>query len=243
MTHSRIDRRAARLSIALAAAAWLLAPPATRAAEPVKHVGIYVEPFYRSARNPADAPTVGTGKPYADLLASTKAADIAAARDMILAKPQLVTPMTMMVLAIRFYDVGMRDDAVFWFYAAKDRFIALVEVAEPNTPVLAQSNEAMHAFATLAGPIINGYAFCSIEKQKDIRAKALAWVESNPYEMVFNAQIPARAADRRAALERAIAHAKENAAKERAYLEDPKNVETFKVARARNDADAKFCWN
>ena len=30
--------------------------------------------------------------------------------------------MTMMVLAIRLYDVGLRDDAVFWFYAAKDRY-------------------------------------------------------------------------------------------------------------------------
>ena len=33
-----------------------------------------------------------------------------------------LTPMTIMVLAIRLYDVGLRDDAVFWFYAAKNRF-------------------------------------------------------------------------------------------------------------------------
>ena len=38
---------------------------------------------------------------------------------MIVAKPQVVTPMTMMVLAIRLYDVGLRDDAVFWFYASR----------------------------------------------------------------------------------------------------------------------------
>jgi hypothetical protein len=46
---------------------------------------------------------------------------------MIVAKPQVVTPMTMMVLAIRLYDVGLRDDAVFWFYASKDRFQTLTE--------------------------------------------------------------------------------------------------------------------
>ena len=35
-----------------------------------------------------------------------------------------------MVLAIRFYDVGLRDDAVFWFYAAKDRYLTLDEVVD-----------------------------------------------------------------------------------------------------------------
>jgi len=38
---------------------------------------------------------------------------------MIVARPEAVTPMTMMVLAIRLYDVGLRDDAVFWFYASR----------------------------------------------------------------------------------------------------------------------------
>ena len=47
-------------------------------------------------------------------LASNKRSDILAARDRILADPKVVTPMTMMVLAIRLYDVGLRDDAVFW---------------------------------------------------------------------------------------------------------------------------------
>ena len=37
--------------------------------------------------------------------------------------------MTLMVLAIRLYDVGgCRDDAVFWFYAAENRYLTLEDV-------------------------------------------------------------------------------------------------------------------
>ena len=38
--------------------------------------------------------------------------------------------MTMMVLAIRLYDVGLRDDAVFWFYVARARYITLEDVLD-----------------------------------------------------------------------------------------------------------------
>ncbi|MEI7806381.1 MAG: hypothetical protein WCI56_13745 [Hyphomicrobiales bacterium] len=226
----------------LAVAAALLFPVCAHAAEPVKQIVIEVQPFYRAARTANEAPQVGTGRPHAEKLASTKRNDILAVRDMIITDPKTVSPMTMMVLAIRLYDVGLRDDAVFWFYAAKDRFIALTEVALPNTPLLVQSNEAMSNFNTLAGAAINGYAFCNIAKQKEQRAKALAWVEANPYDAVFNEKIPARTSDRKAALVKAIENAKANAAKERAYLDDPKNLEAFNAGRKKNEMDSKFCW-
>ena len=72
--------------------------------------------------------------------------------------------MAMMVLAIRLYDVGLRDDAVFWFYAAKERYIVMSEVLDVKTQTLAQADDAMRSFASLAGPIINGYAFCDLAK-------------------------------------------------------------------------------
>jgi hypothetical protein len=227
----------------LAAAAMLMLPLSAFAAEPVKHVAIYVEPFYRAARNPGEAPQVGTGRPHAEKLASVKREDILAARDMIVANPQLVSPMTMMVLAIRLYDAGLRDDAVFWFYAAKDRYITLTDVMQPNTPLLAQSGDAMKNFNTLAGPVINGYAFCDLAKQKMQRAKALAWVEANPYGVVFSDKLPARTADRNSALAQAIANARANAAREAAYLENPQNAAEFSATRKKNEMDAKFCWN
>ena len=86
--------------------ALLLWPGAAFPAEPVRQIGIYVQPFYEAARAPGGKPQVAVGKQYNDLLGSTRREDILAARDMVVAKPALVTPMTMMVLAIRLYDVG-----------------------------------------------------------------------------------------------------------------------------------------
>jgi hypothetical protein len=108
------------------AIALLLWPGAALAAEPVRQIGIYVQPFYEAARTSGGGkPQVAVGKQYNDLLGSTRREDILAARDLVVAKPALVTPMTMMVLAIRLYDVGFRDDAVFWFYVAKERYIVM----------------------------------------------------------------------------------------------------------------------
>jgi hypothetical protein len=94
----------------------------------------------------------------------------------------------------------------------------------------------------LAGPIINGYAFCDLAKQQELHAKAVAWVESHPYEVMFMARLPALPGDRAENHKRALANAKERAAKERAYFADAKNVEAFYATRKRNDMDAKFCW-
>jgi hypothetical protein len=224
------------------AAALLAFPYSVLAAEPVRHVAIYVEPFYRSAPKPDAQPQVGVGKEYNALLGSNKRDDILAARDLITAAPKLVTPMTLMVLAIRLYDVGLRDDAVFWFYAAQARYIVMSEVLDVKTQMLAQAEDDMRSFTTLAGPVINGYAFCDLAKQKALHAKAVDWVESNPYEVMFMARAPALPGDRAENHKRAIANAKDRAAKERAYFDDAKNAEAFYATRKRNEADAKFCW-
>jgi len=217
------------------------APPAF-AAEPVKHAAIYVEPFYVAARTREEAPKVGVGGAYSGLLASTNLENILAVADMIRSKPALTTPMTMMVLAIRLYDMGKRDEAVFWFYAAKDRYFTLREVIVPDAPQLAQSADAMNSFNVLLGPIINGYAFCDVARQQVQRAKALDWVEAHPYQAVFLEQLAARQADRKALLAAAIAKARENAEKERAHLADPANLQALKDGRSKNETDSKYCW-
>lgn len=224
------------LALALAGAG-----PAS-AAEPVKHVAIHVEPFYVAAPTREAAPKVGVGGAYSALLASTNPENILAVADMIRSKPALTTPMTMMVLAIRLYDMGKRDDAVFWFYAAKDRYFTLREVITPDAPQLAQSADAMNSFNVLLGPIINGYAFCDVARQQALRSKALDWVEGHPYQAVYLEQLAARGADRKALLAAAVAKARENAEKERAHLADPANIQALKDGRAKNDMDSKFCW-
>jgi hypothetical protein len=69
----------------------------------------------RSGEGPDGTPSVAVGKTYDTLLASNRRDDIVRARDEINRNNSLVTPMTLMVLAIRLYDVGLRDDSVFWF--------------------------------------------------------------------------------------------------------------------------------
>ena len=87
---------------------------------------------------------------------------------------------------------------MFWFYAAKDRYLTLDEVVDVGAGGLAQVEDAVRNFSTLAGPIINGYAFCDIANQQAIRAKALDWVEQNPYEAIFMERLPPRRSDRTA---------------------------------------------
>ncbi|TMI99807.1 MAG: cytochrome-c oxidase [Alphaproteobacteria bacterium] len=215
---------------------------AAHGAEPVRHIGIHVQPYYEAAREAGGRPRVAVGRSYDALLSSAERDDILAARDLIQRDPKLVTPMTMMVLAIRLYDAGLRDDSVFWFYAAKDRYLTLDGVGDLAAAGLGQVIDAMQQFSSLAGPFINGYAFCDVENQKTIRVKALDWVENNPYGAIFMERIPAKDGDRRAALQRAVANVREMAGKERAYLSDPNNVAQMRDSRARNGTDEKFCW-
>ena len=229
-----------KMQLALAAA-LLVWPALANAAEPVQQIGIYVQPFYEAARMPAERPQVAVGKQYNELLSSNRREDILAARDLIVAKPAVVTPMVMMVLAIRLYDVGLRDDAVFWFYVAKERYIVMSDVLDVKTQALAQADDAVRSFATLAGPVINGYAFCDLAKQKDQHAKAVEWVAANPYEVMFMARAPALPGDRSENARRAVASARERAAKERAYFDDAKTREAYYATRKQNEADVKFC--
>lgn len=209
---------------------------------PVKHIGVYVLPYYQAAQTPEGRPNVAVAKKFDALLASSRQEDIIAVRDMIQAAPQLITPMTLMVLAIRLYDVGLRDDAVLWFYAAKDRYITLSDVLNVKSSGLTQVEASVRNFAGLAGPFINGYAFCDLAKQRELRMKALNWVEQNPYQVLFVEQLPAQPGDRAANLKRSLGDLRASAEKERQYFEDPKNVENFNKARKENQVDVKFCW-
>ncbi|MDX2202245.1 MAG: hypothetical protein NW223_05805 [Hyphomicrobiaceae bacterium] len=233
-----------RLAVFCATAVLALAAPQTsvRAAEPVKRIAVYVEPFYRAAGGPGGTPHVQVGATFDSLLRSNALADINAARDLVTAKPGLVSPMTLMVLAIRYYDLGARDDAVFWFYAAKDRMLSLLEVAEPGTPALAQASHAIAAFSQLAGPVVNGYAFCDIEQQARQRLAAFRWVEANPYQAIFLDRVPARGPDRKALLGKALSAIAAQIEKERAYLADPANRKRFREDRLSSETDSRYCW-
>jgi hypothetical protein len=111
-----------------------------------------------------------------------------------------------------------------------------------RAPSLAQVEDATRNFATLAGPVINGYAFCDLGNQRKLAERALRWTIDNPYQALTLPQIPALPGDRVANRDRAIAELKANVGKERAYLAVPANAAKFKEQRRANGADAKYCW-
>lgn len=212
------------------------------AADPVKRIPIQVLPYYQAARHPDDPPLIAVAPRYDKLLESTRADDIRRVRDEIERDPGRLTPMTMMALAIRLYDVGMRDDAVFWFYAAKNRYYMLTRVADMKSPKLAGITAAMSAFVRLAGPAINGYAFCDIDNQRAIALKAAEWTARNPYDALLLPEVPAQLGDRKQNYQKGLADLFAAVKRERDYLAVPANVERFKGLRAQNDADGKYCW-
>jgi hypothetical protein len=230
------------LRCGFAAAVFLNSLVAGLAAEPVRTIAIEVQPYYAAARGADERPRVAVGDSVSARLASSRREDIVAVRDAIAAKPGAVTPMTLMVLAIRLYDVGLRDEAVTWFYAAKTRFLVLAAVVDIKAAGLQDVQDAVHAFAYLAGPVINGYAFCDLSRQQAAQAAALDWVEKNPDPAMFTARPPARPGDRKANARRAIAQARDNAGRERAYFAEANNAAEFFATRKANGADAKYCW-
>ncbi len=230
------------LTTAAAILAGALAVQAASAAEPVRRIAIHVEPYYEAGRTPETAPRVAVGRTFDDLLASMKQDDIVKTRDLIEADPRVVTPMAMMVLAIRLYDVGLRDDAVFWFYAAKARTITLEDVIDIRMSGLIAPVEAAKTFAVLAGPAINGYAFCDRAKQHAANLKAIEWAEQHPYSVLLMSQLTGKDGDRRANMVKSISEQKAAAERERARFDDPKFAEQFAATRRKNEADEKFCW-
>lgn len=150
--------------------------------------------------------------------------------------------MTLMVLAIRLYDVGLRDEAVFWFYAAKHRCATLAAVLDMSHPALAQVAQATRDFAVTAGPELNGYAFCDLGRQARQRQAALGWVTQHPYRALFIDALPARPGDRQAHLEAALADLRTQAARERDALATPELRARVAAAREANQMQAKYCW-
>lgn len=212
------------------------------AEEPVRHVPIFVQPYYQSGASPSDAPIVAVARKYDQQLSSSDPVTIQQVARAIDSDSSLITPMTLMVLAIRHYDVGLRDESVFWFYAAKNRYTTLDAVLDMRHPALVQAGQATADFATLAGMTINGYAFCDLQKQAAARLRALKWVEEHPYEVVFSDQLPAKAGDRRQNLQAANEKLKADAAKEAEVLSRPETLEKLTSARKNNGTVEKYCW-
>jgi hypothetical protein len=222
--------------------AGLLAAASAGAAYQVRFIQVKVPPYYEAGPQRADRPRVNVHSGFDRELSSTAPADIAAVRDAIRADPGQVTPITMMVLAIRLYDAGLRDDAVFWFHAARDRMATAAAALDPKDAEIARMEAATRAFALRIGPIMNGYALCDVGRHVRLRREALDWVEKNPFEKVFVETVRARPGDRRQHVAGAVRALRAEAEEDAHALANPEGAAKLAAARRASEAEAKYCW-
>jgi hypothetical protein len=236
----RLDLIVCALLVVPALARAQAAPPP--AATPVRQFVVYVLPYYAAGATFAEPPKVAVDPAYDKLLASTAPADIRQARDAISARPDLVKPETMMVLAIRLYDTGQRDDAVFWYYAGRDRFLTMEAVLDMRSLRLAQAAQTVDSFVGAIGPTMDGYALCDVARHQQIEDRAIAWVAAHPYKVLGYGDLPAQTDDRNAALVLAVNKLREASAHNREILAQPEALAQLAEARKQSQADVRFCW-
>jgi len=133
----------------------------------VTSIDIYVTPYYSA--NAGKAEHVKVYDKIDGLLKSGTLEDFKSAKKIVQDAPQMVTPMTLFVLSARAYDLGLRDDAVFWFYNAKNRAILLREIINLDDGRFFEVKSAIGAFIKLVGDVVNPYAFCDLAKQLPLK--------------------------------------------------------------------------
>ena len=118
-----------------------------------------------------------------------------------------------------------------------------MRVADMKARELGNAERATRDFVHLAGPVINGYAFCDIEKQKTIAKDALKWTIDHPYTALLDPEIPALPGRPQGQLPHGLqpAHGRGWPRKRRTSTAMP-NVESIKKQRRENGADVKYCW-
>jgi CRISPR/Cas system-associated endoribonuclease Cas2 len=208
---------------------------------PIKFAGFYVEPYYSGPTKEGESPLkVAVAQEYDGLLSSTKKADILSVRDKVQSNHQMLTPMTLFVLSARLYDVGEREEAVFWYYNALYRARAVSALLDKQ--ILSSVNMANHSFMELLGPVINGYAFCDINNQMALEKKSLNWSKQNTYKVLLQKDIPSPHTDRNKALQEFETKYISHVQKSLSHLEKIENRKALIEERKQNKADIKYCW-
>lgn len=114
----------------------------------VERMPIYVEPFYNSSPF-----KINVGEYSERLMSDNKSAMLALSKELKQKKDE-TSALVMYVLAVRLYDLGAKDEAVYWFYTAQIRKNIFLGMAGRNYDL----DKTLNAFHSLAGQWINGYA-------------------------------------------------------------------------------------
>ena len=130
---------------------------------------IYITPYYNVEGLQIDA------GPYSDEMASATEDSIVELATKMKADWAVLSVEAMYVLSIRLYDLGHKDDSVYWFYSSQFR-ARLLRSALKEDSIGSMGSEGFEriqahgSFQQLAGQYINGYGFGELDKlQKTIR--------------------------------------------------------------------------
>src|SRR5437773_6759700 len=127
------------------------------------HIEVYITPYYNSK-----GPAIDVGPFSGGLTAKNETEFVATIAKMKKSWDTLNFAETY-VAAIRLYDLGFRDDSIYWFYSAQYRgrlFASLIDQNKMGSIGNAgfELFQAQNAFQQLVGPYINGYAFGDIDQ-------------------------------------------------------------------------------
>ena len=201
----------------------------------VSSIPILVSPFYDS-----EGIQINVGNYSQELKTNDIDELLLVAQEMAYQKEKL-TPEQMFVLSIRLYDLGDKENSVYWFYEAQFRAHLFVNSLDPTRiggigdPAF-ELRAAYIAFMELAGGYINAFAGCDLDKWIDT-AKMVK--NDNPKPPELDNIFPKVAfvdSDQWQQINNDVAAGLDDLAN---YISD--NKEYIKSERAANNLDAQFC--
>nr|WP_259370446.1 hypothetical protein [Rodentibacter pneumotropicus] len=204
--------------------------------DPVTSIDIYVKPYYSAEKGKTK--NVFVHKQLDPMLRENRINGYQSAVKFVQENPARISPMTMFTLAARAYDFGLRDEAVKWFYRGQNRLITALYVLDLPKATVAENT----GFSQVVGQFVNPYAFCDLNKQRQLAEDAVNWVISHPYEIVFMKELPAKFQDRKIALREAEEKLKVRLKAQDEFFADPQNKANWQQERLENHVNERFCW-
>lgn len=203
---------------------------------PIKSIDIYIMPYY-SAEN-GKATLVNVYSEINDLLLQNTVETYRKAVEIVNNDTNYLTPMTLLALSARAYDLGFRDEAVFWFYVGRQRLLIVDHVASLSKMQMAE----YIGFVELLKPAVLGYAFCDFKKQEKLLTKAYEWTKNNPYQTLLNEKIPSKFQNRFEGLADAQKMLEKRHKEQKELFNDSKTQAQIKKSRKENNLDEQYCW-
>jgi hypothetical protein len=130
---------------------------------------VYITPFYDS-----NGPRISVG-PQSKALETADGKTILQISNQLKQQRDQLRAEVMYVLAIQLYDLGQKDEAVYWFYTAQYRarvFEAILADPKPGSKAF-ELKQAYDSFNQLAGTYLNGYAFGDLPALQKTLAKVM----------------------------------------------------------------------